>query len=190
MVKRQDGLRVISLNTDMWYKANYFNYINLDAPDNSGMLRFLTDELQAAEDAGDRVWIVGHVLSGWDGSNRACLPSFVCRSFTYLPFSSGEPDGLVLPDRGPLLAACYRQCVLPTPCLKEITHSVQDIFFGHTHEDQASIFYANNATDISAQSALVTSWVRFFPSILPHMVLMKFCVLLYRWAPPSRRAAA
>jgi hypothetical protein len=48
------------------------------------MLRFLTDELQDAEDAGDRgmhvlysnasvsdtsqmltVWIVGHVLSGW-----------------------------------------------------------------------------------------------------------------------------
>lgn len=72
-------------------RANYFNYINLDQPDNSGMLRFLTDELQDAEDAGDRgeyivfvadpgyskcclVWIIGHVLSGWDGSNRAyCL---------------------------------------------------------------------------------------------------------------------
>jgi hypothetical protein len=58
------------------YKANYFNYINLDAPDNSGMLRFLTDELQAAEDAGDRVWIIGHVLSGWDGSNRASFSLF------------------------------------------------------------------------------------------------------------------
>lgn len=33
-------------------------------PDNSGMLRFLTDELQAAEDAGQRVWIIGHVLPG------------------------------------------------------------------------------------------------------------------------------
>lgn len=28
------------------------------------MLRFLTDELQAAEDAGERVWILGHVLPG------------------------------------------------------------------------------------------------------------------------------
>ena len=28
------------------------------------MLRFLTDELQAAEDAGQRVWILGHVLPG------------------------------------------------------------------------------------------------------------------------------
>jgi hypothetical protein len=33
------------------------------------MLRFLTDELQAAEDAGQRVWIIGHVPAGYDGSN-------------------------------------------------------------------------------------------------------------------------
>lgn len=31
-----------------------FNYINMTNPDTSGMLRFLTDELQSAEDAGDR----------------------------------------------------------------------------------------------------------------------------------------
>ena len=35
-------------------RANYFNYINLSHPDTSGMLRFLTDELRDAEDAGDR----------------------------------------------------------------------------------------------------------------------------------------
>jgi hypothetical protein len=34
--------------------ANWFNYINLAQADNSGMLRFLTDELQDAEDKGDR----------------------------------------------------------------------------------------------------------------------------------------
>lgn len=33
------------------------------------MLRFLTDELQAAEDTGERVWIIGHVPAGYDGSN-------------------------------------------------------------------------------------------------------------------------
>lgn len=40
----------------MWdsISANYFNYINMTNPDTSGMLRFLTDELQEAEDAGDR----------------------------------------------------------------------------------------------------------------------------------------
>lgn len=35
-------------------RANYFNYLNLSEPDVSGMLRFLTDELQDAEDSGDR----------------------------------------------------------------------------------------------------------------------------------------
>lgn len=35
-------------------RANWFNYINLTSADTSGMLRFLTDELQDAEDAGDR----------------------------------------------------------------------------------------------------------------------------------------
>ncbi len=34
--------------------ANVFNYINLTHPDVSGMLRFLTDELQDAEDKGER----------------------------------------------------------------------------------------------------------------------------------------
>ena len=34
--------------------ANLFNYINTTNPDTSGMLRFVTDELQDAEDAGDR----------------------------------------------------------------------------------------------------------------------------------------
>jgi sphingomyelin phosphodiesterase len=36
------------------YKDNYFNFINTTNPDVSGMLRFLTDELQDAEDAGER----------------------------------------------------------------------------------------------------------------------------------------
>jgi hypothetical protein len=36
------------------HSENLFNYINLSHPDNSGMLRFLTDELQDAEDKGDR----------------------------------------------------------------------------------------------------------------------------------------
>ena len=46
--------------------------------DPSGMLRFLTDELQDAEDAGDRVWILGHVLSGWDGTNALGNPTDLC----------------------------------------------------------------------------------------------------------------
>ncbi|KAG9312426.1 Metallo-dependent phosphatase-like protein [Chiua virens] len=54
IVKRSDGLRIISLNTNLWYRKNYFTHINASHPDTSGMMRFLTDELQDAEDAGDR----------------------------------------------------------------------------------------------------------------------------------------
>jgi sphingomyelin phosphodiesterase len=47
-------LRIISRFDDYAHSANYFNYINMTNPDTSGMLRFVTDELQDAEDAGDR----------------------------------------------------------------------------------------------------------------------------------------
>ncbi|KAI0308376.1 Metallo-dependent phosphatase-like protein [Multifurca ochricompacta] len=130
-VQRSDGLRVITLNTDLWYRANWFNYINLSGADNSGMLRFLTDELQDAEDKGDRVWIMGHVLSGWDGTNGLEVPT----NLFYQIVDRFSP------------------------------HVIANIFWGHTHEDQLSIFYANNATDISAETALATSWMG--PSITP-----------------------
>ena len=58
------GLKIISLNTDFWYKSNILNFINTTDPDVSGNLKFLIQELQAAEDASQRVWIIGHVLSG------------------------------------------------------------------------------------------------------------------------------
>ena len=35
-------------------RPNVFNYINLSSSDNSGMLRWLTDELQDAEDKEER----------------------------------------------------------------------------------------------------------------------------------------
>lgn len=69
------GLRVIVLNSDFWYVANYLTYINTTNPDVSGTFEFLINELQAAEDAGERVWIVTHVLTGWDGSNAKNNPS-------------------------------------------------------------------------------------------------------------------
>ncbi|KAI9511897.1 Metallo-dependent phosphatase [Russula earlei] len=130
-VQRTDGLRVISLNTDLWYRGNYFNYINLSIPDTSGMLRFLTDELQDAEDVGDRVWIIGHVPTGWDGSNPLEAPS----NLFYQIVDRFSP------------------------------HVIANIFFGHDHEDQFSIFYANNGTEQNAQTALTTSWLG--PSITP-----------------------
>ncbi|KIJ54050.1 hypothetical protein M422DRAFT_73723 [Sphaerobolus stellatus SS14] len=130
-VQRQDGLRIITLNTDLWYRANYFNYINLTTSDNSGMLRFLTDELQDAEDTGDRVWIIGHVLSGWDGTNPLENPT----NLFYQIVDRFSP------------------------------HVIANIFFGHTHEDQFSIFYSNNATNINAANAQTVAWIA--PSITP-----------------------
>ncbi|KAH8112141.1 Metallo-dependent phosphatase-like protein [Phellopilus nigrolimitatus] len=131
MVRRHDGLRVITLNTNLWYRANWFNYINLTTADTSGMLRFLTDELQDAEDAGERVWIMGHVLSGWDGTNPLENPS----NLFYQIVDRFSP------------------------------HVIANIFWGHTHEDQLSIYYANNGTVMSAESALAVSWIG--PSITP-----------------------
>ncbi len=74
-VKNHYGLRIITLNTDFWYRSNFFNFINTTNPDNSGMLTLIIQELQAAEDAGERVWILGHVLSGWDGTNPLLNPT-------------------------------------------------------------------------------------------------------------------
>ncbi|KAH1429748.1 hypothetical protein KXX22_000333 [Aspergillus fumigatus] len=130
-VKTHYGLRIIAFNTDFWYAKNYFNNINSTNPDNSGVFSWIIDELQKAEDAGERVWIIGHVLSGWDGSNS-------------------------LPD--------------PTNLFYQIVdryspHVIANIFFGHTHEDQFMIYYANNGTLQRADTALTTGWI--MPSITP-----------------------
>ncbi|SYW80601.1 related to acid sphingomyelinase [Ustilago bromivora] len=74
-VTPRKGLRIIAINTDFWYKNNVFNMIHTQNPDYSGSLRFLTDELFRAEKHRERVWIVGHVLTGWDGSNPLDNPT-------------------------------------------------------------------------------------------------------------------
>ncbi|EJU01823.1 hypothetical protein DACRYDRAFT_107556 [Dacryopinax primogenitus] len=91
----------------------------------------MADELQASEDAGQRVWIIGHVPPGWNG-NQA-LPN---------------PTNLF-----------YQIVDRYSP------HVIAEIFFGHTHEDEFSIYYANNGTNISATSALTTAWTA--PSLTP-----------------------
>ncbi|KAG9308606.1 sphingomyelin phosphodiesterase [Chiua virens] len=130
-VQRPDGLRIISIDTDIWYRDNYFGYIDSEDPDPFGVLRFLTDELQAAEDAGDRVWIIGHVLAGWDGSAAQSNPT----NLFYQIVDRFSP------------------------------HVIANIFWGHTHQDQLSIFYANNGTAMNADTALAVSWIG--PSITP-----------------------
>lgn len=100
----KQGLRIISLNTDFWYGKsvpishcrfpgslvekthicieadeslvdNIFNYWNVTNPDTSGMLAWLAQELAACEAKGQRAWIIGHVLSGYDGTNDLANPT-------------------------------------------------------------------------------------------------------------------
>jgi predicted phosphodiesterase len=130
-VKNQYGLRIITLNTDFWYRSNYLNFINTTNPDLSGTFSFMIKELQAAEDAGERVWIIGHVLSGWDGSNLLLNPS----DLFYQIIDRYSP------------------------------HVIANVFWGHTHEDQVMIYYANNGTIQNSDTALTSGWIG--PSVTP-----------------------
>lgn len=56
------NLRIISLNNLYWYKANFWLFDSDTAqPDPNGILAFAAQELQAAEDAGQRAWIIAHM---------------------------------------------------------------------------------------------------------------------------------
>lgn len=44
-------------------------------------------------------------------------------------------------------------------------HVIAGVFFGHTHEDQAFIYYSNNGTNQSAANAIANAWVG--PSLTP-----------------------
>ncbi|CAG8975410.1 hypothetical protein HYALB_00012339 [Hymenoscyphus albidus] len=125
------GLRIITLNTDFWYRNNYPNFINISNPDNSGGFNFLINELQAAEDNCERVWIIGHVLSGWDGTNPLLGPSDLFYQIV---------------DR-------YS------------SHVIANIFWGHTHEDQIILYYSNNGTVRSTDTAQTVGWIG--PSVTP-----------------------
>ncbi|KII87716.1 hypothetical protein PLICRDRAFT_176496 [Plicaturopsis crispa FD-325 SS-3] len=59
------NLRILSVNTQYWYKQNFWLYDSDDfQPDPNGILAFMVQELQAAEDAGQRAWIIGHMPLG------------------------------------------------------------------------------------------------------------------------------
>ncbi|GAA5820836.1 hypothetical protein JCM11251_001836 [Rhodosporidiobolus azoricus] len=58
-------LKVVSLNTNYWYKQNFWLY-DSDLPpwDPNGILTWLAEELDQAEREGLRVWIIGHMPPG------------------------------------------------------------------------------------------------------------------------------
>ncbi|KAH9486375.1 Sphingomyelin phosphodiesterase 2 [Psilocybe cubensis] len=171
MVKRSDGLRIISLNTNLWYRrlteinrANYFNYINMTNPDTSGMLRFLTDELQDAEDSGDRVWIIGHVISGWDGTNPLRNPT----NLFYQIVDRFSPH--VIASKIQFDSAKHKLNTLQiffgdSAYAFLLDEEAQTKALSSTHEDQMSIYYANNGTTMSVETAQTLAWTG--PSITP-----------------------
>ncbi|KAG0297112.1 hypothetical protein BGZ96_007663 [Linnemannia gamsii] len=55
------GLRIISLNTNFCYTLNFYLYASTNDYDPMGEVKWLVAQLQAAEDAGERAWIIAHV---------------------------------------------------------------------------------------------------------------------------------
>jgi sphingomyelin phosphodiesterase len=58
------NLKVISINTNLWYIQNYYLYVEPMEQDPSGQLAWLISELDAAEKAGQHVYIIGHTPQG------------------------------------------------------------------------------------------------------------------------------
>ena len=68
------NLRIISFNTNFYYKENFWLYEETMQSDPNGQLAWLVTELDAAETAGERVWLAGHIPMACgdafhDGSN-------------------------------------------------------------------------------------------------------------------------
>ncbi|KAI5924376.1 putative acid sphingomyelinase [Camillea tinctor] len=58
------NLRIISISTNLYYAHNYWLYEEPMEEDPSGQLAWLVAELDAAERAGERVYIIGHMSMG------------------------------------------------------------------------------------------------------------------------------
>ncbi|KAL7945442.1 Metallo-dependent phosphatase-like protein [Trichoderma barbatum] len=58
------NLRVISLNTNFYYRMNFWLYQEKLEQDPDGQIKWLVNELNAAEKAGERVYIIGHMPLG------------------------------------------------------------------------------------------------------------------------------
>ncbi|ESK95693.1 sphingomyelin phosphodiesterase [Moniliophthora roreri MCA 2997] len=59
------NLRILSVNTQYWYKQNFWLYDSDDfQPDPNGVLSFIAEQLQLAEQASQKVWVIGHIPPG------------------------------------------------------------------------------------------------------------------------------
>ncbi|KAF5018293.1 hypothetical protein F66182_9733, partial [Fusarium sp. NRRL 66182] len=58
------NLRVVSLNTNLYYRGNFWLFQREMLRDPSGQIEWLVEELDAAEKAGENVYIIGHMPLG------------------------------------------------------------------------------------------------------------------------------
>ncbi|KIK68505.1 hypothetical protein GYMLUDRAFT_35936 [Collybiopsis luxurians FD-317 M1] len=64
------NLIILSVNTQYWYKQNLWLYdSDTFQPDPNGILSFMVEQLQAAETAGKKVWVIGHIPLGKDDTS-------------------------------------------------------------------------------------------------------------------------
>ncbi|QNP99875.1 Metallo-dependent phosphatase-like protein [Yarrowia lipolytica] len=63
-VTTKRGLRVISVDSNFWYKANLYNWWNISDPDPSGTFKWIVSELLECEKKGQKAWLLAHVPTG------------------------------------------------------------------------------------------------------------------------------
>ncbi|RIA98368.1 Metallo-dependent phosphatase-like protein [Glomus cerebriforme] len=69
----KDNMRIIALNTNFWYKFNWWMLMRPESEwDPENMLKWVIEELYEAEKLGEKVWILGHMIALSEDS----FPSF------------------------------------------------------------------------------------------------------------------
>ncbi|PHH61879.1 hypothetical protein CDD81_7743 [Ophiocordyceps australis] len=58
------NLRIISLNTNFYYRDNFYMYRNMDEKDPNNQISWLVQQLDMAEKARENVWLIGHMPLG------------------------------------------------------------------------------------------------------------------------------
>lgn len=129
-VEPVEGLKIISLNSNYWYKWNFYNYIDIADPDKSGTIKFLIKELADCERRGIKAWVQAHISPG--GLSTEALPP---------------------------------QASFLTATLERYSDTIAGLFFGHTHCDEFTVMYANNAAQKREEDALHV--FNIGPSITP-----------------------
>jgi len=66
IVHPHSNLKIISFNTIFGMKENFWVYETTMEQDPSGVFEFIVQELDEAEECGQRVWILGHIAPGLD----------------------------------------------------------------------------------------------------------------------------